>query len=169
MKALTFLIVIAVMAACTGCDLRSGTARAEMDKFSAAPTPSPSPVPSPLPSMLPAEIAEVDPALSGQILTVNGEVPKASVTCSSFDRVMINGSGIAVTVRGVCRQIMINGDRNEISADAAAELVFNGTGNELTYARYVNGKLPMIKENQLGNNIDKASRAPQGPVANKKK
>jgi hypothetical protein len=55
---------------------------------------------------------------------------------------------------------MINGDNNQVTADAAAEFVLNGTSNSLKYARFVNGKQPLIADNQAGNTVEKIAFDP---------
>ena len=135
-------------------DYRSGTAREEMEKFSGTPTPTiaPAPVVTPVDA---GEIIQVDTNQDGGILTVNGHMQKQTVNCAKYDRVYVNGSGTTAIIKGACRQIMINGDKDQITADAATEFVFNGTGNEVTYMRFVNGKQPSIVENMAGNDVQK--------------
>jgi hypothetical protein len=134
--------------------MRSGTAKEEMDKFSGTPTPTITPVATPTP-VDPTEIVQADTSLEGERLTVNGQSQNKNVACTKYDRVMVNGNGSTATITGACRQIMINGDNNQITVDAAAEFVLNGTGNSLKYSRFVNGKQPVIQENQSGNTIEK--------------
>ena len=82
---------------------------------------------------------------------------------------MINGDGNVVSINGVCRQVMVNGNANEITADAATEFVFNGSENSLKYARFANGKRPIITENRPGNEIEKiAFTAAKGSDSPKK-
>jgi hypothetical protein len=130
-----------------------------MEKFSGTPTPTISPVPTPTP-IDPADVVAVDTSQDGDILTVNGQKQKKSITCKKYDQVMINGNGSVVSVTGVCRQIIINGDDNEVTADAAAEFVFNGSGNALKFARFANGKQPIISQNQAGNVVEKIAYQP---------
>jgi hypothetical protein len=140
----------------TSCDFRSGTAKEEMDKFSGTPTPTVTPLVTSTPTPIdPADIIQVDTTLEGDTLTVNGSKQNKTLTCKKFDQVMINAGASVVTVSGVCRQIIVNGDGNQITADAAMEFVFNGTENSLKYARFANGRQPIISENQPGNNIEK--------------
>jgi len=160
MKLVFAAVAIVSSAFLASCDLRSGTAKEEMEKFSGSPTPTISPAPTPMP-IDPAEIVKVDTTLDGDILTVNGQKQNKTITCSKFDQVMINGNGSVVTANGACRQIIVNGDENQITADAAMEFVFNGTGNSLRYARYANGKQPTVTENQAGNVIEKIAFEPK--------
>jgi len=157
----TFFIVLSLISitALASCDMRSGTAKEEMQKFSGTPTPTITPPPTPTP-VDPADVVEADTALEGERLTVNGHSQNKTVTCTKYDRVMINGSGSTVTINGACRQIMINGDNNQVTADAAAEFVLNGTSNSLKYARFVNGKQPLIADNQAGNTVEKIAFDP---------
>ena len=144
-----------LVTALAGCDFRSETAKKEMEKFSGTPTPSISPPPTELPPD-PSEVVEVDVNLQGkETVSVDGYDQKKSVDCTRLDRVMINGDRSVVTIKGACRQIMINGDDNQITSDAAIEFVINGVRNSVKYSRFVNGKRPIIKENTAGNNIEK--------------
>jgi hypothetical protein len=159
MKTSLIAILVILIAAAASCDLRSGTAKEEMDKFSGTPTPTITPPPTPTP-VDPADAVQVDTTLEGETLTVDGHSQNKNVACKKFDRVMINGNGSTATITGACRQIMVNGDSNQITADAAAEIVVNGTSNSLKYSRFVNGKQPLIKENQSGNTIEKVAYTP---------
>lgn len=147
----TFLMLLFVMAAC---DLRSETAKKEMEKFTSSPTPTISPTP-PAEPINPAEVITVDANLEGDAISIDGYDQKKSVNCTKVNRVRINGDGNKIVVKGACRQIMINGDRNEITAVAAMEFVFNGSENTIRWSHYVNGKEPVITKNRSGNTIEK--------------
>ena len=71
-----------------------------------------------------------------------------------------------IIAKGACRQIMINGDRNKITADAAMEFVLNGSENIVKYSRFPNGKQPTVIDNRGGNVVEKA---PAQPTANQQK
>ena len=156
MLPLVFVISVAVV---VSCDFRSGTAKEKMEKFSGSPTPPIPPVPTPTP-VDPGDIVQVDTTVESETLTVDGDEQKRSVTCNKFDRVMVNGNSSVISIKGACRQVIINGDRNQIAADAAAEFIFNGTDNSLTYVRYVNGKRPAVTQGQPGNLIEKTAFEP---------
>ena len=156
MKALVMLSCLLLVTAFAGCDLRSETAKSEMEKFSGTPTPTISPTPVDLPPD-PSEVVQADLNLQGKIITVNGFDQKQSVACTKLDRVMINGGRSVVTIKGACRQIMINGDGNQVIGDATIEFVLNGSNNNATYSRYVNGKRPVIKGKAAENTIEKVA------------
>jgi hypothetical protein len=136
--------------------MRSDTAKKEMEKFSGTPTPTLPPQPTETP-VDPADIVAVDINLDGDNITVNGYSQNKTAACTKYNPVIISGDKNTVVIKGACRQIMINGDGNEITADAAMEFVFNGTENTLRYARYPNGKRPIVHENQTGNTIEKVA------------
>jgi Protein of unknown function (DUF3060). len=159
MKTLLTTVLLVSIAMSASCDMRSGTAKEEMEKFSGSPTPTISPTPTPTP-INPADIVQVDTNQEGETLTVNGTKQNKTLVCEKFDQVMINASGSTVTITGVCRQIMVNGNGNQITADAAMDFTFNGSDNTLKYARYVNGRQPLITENQAGNTVDKIAFEP---------
>ena len=149
--ALSCLLLVTAFAAC---DFRSDTAKREMEKFSGTPTPPPSPVAV----ETPPDPSDVDPAdvnLVGETISVSGDDQKKTVACAKLDRVMVNGAGSVVTIKGPCRQIMINGDSNQVISDAAIEFVVNGRNNNIKYSRDVNGKHPLITDNADGNSIEK--------------
>jgi len=154
MKYATILIFFAVAAALAGCDMRSGTAKEEMEKFSGTPTPTISPTPTETP-IDPSEIVQADLSLDGDKITINGYGQKRSVACAKLNRVMVSGGQNVITVTGACRQIMVNGNGNQITSDASIEIVMNGDGNTVYYSRYVNGKRPIITDNAGGNTIEK--------------
>ena len=52
---------------------------------------------------------------------------------------------------------MINGDRNQVTANATLAIVVNGSENNVTYSHFVNGKRPVVTENKPGNVIEKVS------------
>jgi len=70
---------------------------------------------------------------------------------------MINGDKSAILIKGVCRQVMINGDENKVITEAAMEYVINGTGNNVGYLKFANGKRPSVVQNKPGNTVEKAS------------
>jgi len=156
MKTFVTIFVLLSISMLMSCDFRSGTAKEEMEKFSATPTPGPPVLSPPVPTpVAPADIVQIDTSLDGKALTVNGDALKQTLKCNEFNPVMINGNQNIVTIDGACQKITVNGDRNKISADASMEIVFNGTENNLKYARFPNGKQPSIVENQSGNLIEK--------------
>ena len=162
MKLLLTILCLWSIALLTSCDMRSGTAKQEMDKFSGTRTPTPTVSPTPEATPIdPADIVQVDTTLDGDILTVNSGEQKKTLTCKKFDRVMINATGSIVTINGACRQIIVNGNENQVTADAAMEFIFNGSGNSVKYARFVNGKRSTVTDNRSGNDVEKIAQQPQ--------
>ena len=139
-----------------GCDMRSGTAKEEMEKFSGTPTPARTPVPAEIP-VDPADVIRVETDVPGETVSVYGADLKKSVVCSKFNRVMVNGNRNVVTVKGACQRIMVNGDGNEVISDATLEFVLNGNKNTVNYSRFVNGKRPIVNDNGDENIIEKTS------------
>ncbi len=137
----------------TSCDMRSGTAKEEMEKFSGTPTPMPSPTAAEKP-INPADVVQIDTSLEGETIGINGDQQKKTIACTKFNNVMINGDGSVATITGVCRKIMFNGYGNQITADAATEVVFNGSQNTLTYSRFANGKRPIVTQNRPDNTVE---------------
>ena len=75
---LPFLLLILVI---LGCDLRSGIAIEEMEKFNGTPTPTASPTPVEAP-IDPAEIVQIDTATEGTRINADGSGKKSTVTCT---------------------------------------------------------------------------------------
>lgn len=140
----------------SSCDMRSDTAKREMEDFSGTPTPTILPVPTEAP-VDPADVVSIDATRESVATSVNGYKQTIPAVCKAFERLRINGNENIITVKGPCRQIMLNGDRNKVTADAATEFVLNGTNNAITYSRYVNGKRPIINDNADGNTVEKIS------------
>jgi hypothetical protein len=153
-RSLIWLALASFVVSSASCDFRSETAKKEMEKFSGTPTPTVLASPSPTP-IDPADVVQVDTSLEGPVLGINGADQKKSVNCNKYNAVRINGDNNVLVVSGTCRQIMMNGDNNQVTADAAMEFVFNGTGNTLKHSRYANGKQPTIVQGQQGNTVEK--------------
>jgi len=80
MKLLLTTVITVSIAVVASCDMRSGTAKEEMDKFSGTPTPTITPRPTPTP-IDPADAVQVDTSQDGETLTVNGDKPNKAATC----------------------------------------------------------------------------------------
>lgn len=158
MKILHIALLLSV-AIGSSCDLRSDTAKKEMEKFSGTPTPTFSPTPT-LAPIDPADVVRVEPGSQGGVIPLHGTKPKETANCTKFDEVKINSSRGETIITGTCSIITVNGDGNTITADAAAEFVFNGTENKVTYTRYVNGARPIVTQNQAGNEVEKVAYEP---------
>ena len=158
MRTLLIIACVLFVAICAACDFRSGIAKEESDKFNSSPTPTISPT-APEAPIAPADIITVDVNQQGTLITINGYQQSKPASCTKFDRVAVSGTGNKVTVKGACKQIMINGDRNEITADAAMEFILNGGGNTIKYSKYPNGKWPIVTDNGEGNVVEKAIAA----------
>ena len=156
MRVAVTLSAILLVSALAGCDMRSQTAKDEMDKFSGTPTPTIAAA-TPEPPIDPADIVQANVDQQGDPISVSGFNQKKTVTCNKFNPVNVNGGSSQVTVKGPCRQMVVNGDGNTITIDAALSIVLNGDRNTVQYARYVNGKRPAVQDNAGSNTVEKIS------------
>lgn len=157
MKALLIISLTFSAALLIACE-PSGRAKQEMDKFSGTPTPLPTALPTETP-IDPADIVQVDTSLDGDNLSVNAGEQKKTLDCNKFNNVMINADASVITIKGACRKLTINGDGNQVTADAIAEMAFNGTSNTVNYSRFPNGKPPLVTQNTSGNTVEHVAKA----------
>ncbi len=152
------LLALAVLSTSilASCEVQSEISKKSVEKYAATPTPSISPTPTEEP-IDPADAIQADTTDPGPTISINRAGDKMNVVCNKYNRVMVNGAAKVVTVKGVCSQIMINGDRNEVTAEAAAEIIYNGTENKVSFSRYANGKRPIVTDNTGGNTSEKVA------------
>jgi hypothetical protein len=79
------------------------------------------------------------------------------LACTKYNLVMINGDSSEVIISGACQKVTVNGDGNQITADASVEFALNGSENKITYSRFPNGRRPIVTENLKGNTIEHVS------------
>lgn len=154
MRVTTALLLLISLISVGSCDLRSGIAKDEMEKFSGTPTPTRTP-PPPEEPIDPADSVTVDTNQPMASISLAGGNKTKSANCSKFENVSLNGNRTVVTIKGSCRQITVNGNDNEISVDAVMSVVINGENNSLKHVRYVNAKRPSVTDNGDGNTIEK--------------
>ena len=153
MKLTLIALIILATFALMACDVRSDTAKREMEKFTGTPTPVQSPTPTEAP-IDPSAIVQADTNGLGELIDLYTNTGKKSVECKKFERVEIYSSNNEISVKGVCRQIKISGDNNKVTADAVMALIFAGDNNTIRYSRYVNGKRPSVQGSSSGNVIE---------------
>jgi hypothetical protein len=154
MKTILTILTVTLVATLMSCDVRSGTAKRALEKLEPAPIPSISPTPEE-PPINPADVIQVDITQQGDLISVNKDGEKKPVTCDKYNQVMINSSDTVITIKGGCRQLMINGNNNDVTAEAVMSVVFNGEDNKVKYSKYANGKRPSITQNKTGNTTEK--------------
>jgi hypothetical protein len=150
---LTILTVI-LFATLISCDVQSGITKKSVEEFQ----PTPLPVVSPTheePPINPADVMQVDITQQGDIISVNKDGEKKTIACNKYNQVMVNSSETVVTITGGCRQLMINGNNNDVTAEAIISVVFNGERNKVKYSKYGNGKRPAVTNNKAGNTTEK--------------
>jgi hypothetical protein len=140
-------LTISVLASC---DSQSGIAKKSVEKYTTTPTPiSPTPTEEPID---PADVVHASTTERGPTISVTSK-DKLNVVCDKYNRVMISGSPKVVTIKGICSQLMLNGREHEVTIEAVTEIVFNGSENKVHYARYANGKRPIVTSNSRGENL----------------
>jgi len=153
MKYAAFFITVNLAVIMSGCDVQSGISKKSVEEFTTTPTPAATRTPEP--PIDPADAVTVDTAVEGPKININPTPDVKEVNCSKYNRVHVNADGRELNIKGVCRQIMLNGDRNKITGVAFTEIVVNGTENEVRYTKFANGKRPIIANNAGGNTIEK--------------
>jgi hypothetical protein len=154
MKYLAMILAAGSFLILTSCEVQSGITKKSVEKYQPTPTPSIAPTPTEEP-IDPSDVVQVDTGLRGATLSINEQGQKKRIICDKYNPVMINNHDNVVTITGACSQIMINGDRNEITADAVMEIIFNGSDNKVRYSRFVNGNRPIVADNKTGNLTEK--------------
>lgn len=158
MKNLALYTILVVFALAAGCDVQSGITKKSVEKY--IPTPTPTVSVEPVEPIDPADVVTVDTSVEGPKITVNKPEEGKNVKCDKYNRVAVNGHGHQVRIEGACKQLMVNGNKNRVTAAAATEIVINGDGNTVEYSKVVNGNRPLITDNGSGNSVLKA--APDG-------
>ena len=164
MKTFAIFVLVSVAVVLNACDVQSGIASKSVEKYTTTPTPQPSiaseePIDS-------ADVVTVDAAMEGPKLTVKKITDSTALSCDKYNRVAINIDDKSFKITGVCKELMINGDRNQIAMSAASEIIFNGAANNVKYSKYANGKRPFIKDNGGTSTVEKVAEA---PVSSKKR
>ena len=152
MKNFALMMFVTLALFCAACDVQSGIATKSVEKY--VPTPTPERTIIPEEPIDPADVVQVD-TNEGPQISVNPSDDKKAVDCSKYNRVKINGDRKIVTVRGICKQVMVNGDNNQVLSSGFAELVLNGHENYVEYTKFVNGKRPLVTDNGQGNSVSK--------------
>jgi Protein of unknown function (DUF3060) len=156
MKNLGLYITLVIFSFVAACDVQSGITKKSVEKYAPSPTPEwKVVVEEPID---PADIITVDTSVQEPMISINkAEEAKKIVKCDKYNRVMVNGDGREVEIKGVCSQLMINGNRSKVTAVALSEIIVNGRENSVQYSKYANGKKPLIKDNGNENTILKAA------------
>ena len=157
MKKLMLVFAFAIAAVLTGCNPQSGIATKSVEKY--VPTPTPIRTPEVVEQIDPADVITVDTAQEGTRISIPPADERKGADCSKYNDVRINGDGRNIHVKGVCKQLMINGDRNRVFGVAFTSIVLNGTDNQVEYSKYANGKKPAVTDNGPANIITKVAAA----------
>lgn len=155
MKTLALYIILSALLFVSACEVQSGITKKNLEKY--MPTPTPERKVEPVEQIDPSDIVNVDVSQQGPPISINRTPAIKSVDCKKYNNVTVNVSEREITVKGVCKQIMINGDKNEITASALSEIVLNGHENSLQYSKFANGKKPFVTDNGNANVIEKTA------------
>ncbi len=161
MKYLFLVLSAAISIFAVGCQVESEMAKKGVENYQ--PSPTPARIAVPVETIDPADIVQADITANGPTLFVNESDSKKTLNCTKYNRVMINGAGNEVKITGVCSQIMVNGNRNQIDANAAAEITTYGSENVVKYSKYANGKKPQTKDSSGSNIVSKAEPSDAAP------
>ena len=157
MKEFVLLTTLALSLYTTGCEVQSGITKKSLEKFD--PTPTPERVVVVEEPIDPAEVVTTDTSVQGPQIFISRATDKKKINCDKYNRVMVNGNDHVVEIKGACSQLMVNGNNNQVTLNAAAEIITNGTNNSVQYSKYVNGKKPTITDNSRVNTITKSDTA----------
>src|SRR4030095_8202063 len=140
MKIIALYAAVILFTFQSACDVQSGITKKSVEKY--APTPTPEKTIAAVEQIDPADIVNVDTTVDGPQLSINKGDNKTNLDCNKYNRVQINDDARNVTIKGVCKRLMINGDKNQIIAAGLSEITLNGFGNDIQYSKYANGKKP---------------------------
>jgi len=157
MKAFALFTVLTICFYTTGCEVQSDITKKSLEKFQ--PTPTPEKVVVVEEPIDPADVATADTSVQGPQIFISRATDKKKINCDKYNRVMVNGNDHVVDIKGACSQVMVNGNNNQVTLNAAGEIITNGTNNSVQYSKYVNGKKPTITDNSRVNTITKSDRA----------
>lgn len=152
MKNFALFSVLFLMFVAAACDPQSGIATKSVEKY--VPTPSPERSVVVEEPINPADVITVKTD-EGPQLSVNPSDDRKSIECAKYNSLKINGDQRVITLKGTCKQVMVNGDKNQVLATAFTELIVNGHENYVEYTKYVNGKRPIVTDNGQGNMVSK--------------
>jgi hypothetical protein len=157
MKTFAIFVLICVVVVLNACDVQSGIASKSVEKYTTTPTPQPSVAPEE--PIDPADVVTVDATQEGPKLTVKKITDNTALSCDKYNRVAINIDDKSFKITGICKELMINGDRNQVTMSAASEIVVNGAANNVKYSKYANGKRPFVKDNGGTSSVEKVAEA----------
>lgn len=156
MKKLALPLTLFTCLCVAGCEVQSGITKKSVEKYS--PTPALEKTVAAIEEPIDAaDIVQADVSTQGTQIFISRATDKTTVDCNKYNRVMINRSGLEIKIKGVCSQLMINGDNNQVVAVAVSEIVLNGSGNSVEYSKYANGKKPIVTDNTKDNTVLKSN------------
>lgn len=155
MRYTSLILTVALAGFFTACDVQSGMTKKGLEKYNESPTP---PIKAATPEPIdPADVITVDAALAGPNVNVNTPEEAKKAKCDKYNRVSINTDGLEVNIAGACKQITLNSDNSKVTVTAVSEVVINGTGNTVSYAKYVNGKHVIVNDNAGANTVTRVA------------
>ena len=158
MKFLASSLLLAISLVSAACDAQSEIAKKSVEKYQTTPTPQSTAAPEE--PINPADVVTADTSQEGPKLVVKKITDKTDLNCDKYNRVTINVTDMTLSIKGVCKEVMVNGDRNRVTLSAASTIVSNGYANTIQYVKYANGKRPFTKDNGGTSTIEKITEAP---------
>ena len=156
---ISLLVSAAFLAAC---DPQSGIASKSVEKYTTTPTPARTP--EIVEQIDPADSVSIEATTEGPRISIPPADEKKVVDCAKYNEVRVNGDSKIVNVKGVCRQLMINGDRNRVTGVAFTSIVFNGSENTVEHMKYVNATKPTVTDNGPSNMVTKIEASAATPA-----
>ena len=94
----------------------------------------------------------VAPTRGKEVLVIKDSKDAQTFNADAQD-VTVNGSHNHVTIKGTCHALTISGDANAVSLESVSSISLTGEGNEVTWAKALDGERPQVTDLGKSNKI----------------
>ncbi len=95
-------------------------------------------------------------ASKGKTIVLKDNHEQKTVECQGED-VDVDGNFIELTLTGECGTVRVNGNKNDVTIDAAAAISIPGNGNSVSWRQGVGGSDPKVSNLGNGNEVTHSS------------